>query len=426
MSAQSTKLSWNPFTVYRGLPRPIYFLFLARIINSMGWFVFPFLTLFMKHRLHVGEDEVGVYLLIMSLASGLGSLIGGKLADHMGRKRIMIIFQTLSALLLGACGFLGDSMLVPKILIVGSFLGNIAGPANGAMVMDLTTPENRQQSMSLLYLGMNIGVSVGPLLAGFLFEHYTHWLFWGDMITTLLALTLVTIFIKDTLPGQKEIDEIEQSDRIHERAESNSVFASLWHRPYLLIFCLITVITSFVYAQFGFSIPLHLTDLYGVGKGAIQYGVVTTINAAEVVLLTAFLMIFTRRIKPIFNVALASLTYAIGFGMMYFQIAPWWFYLATAIWTLGEIIASVNIGVYVANHSPVTHRGRFNSIYGIIQGAGGAVAPWLTGMFIVSVGVRWVWPLVFVLSIISMLAFFALGVKESASHAAVPAEKAGE
>jgi hypothetical protein len=41
------------FAEYRGLPRSIYFLFLARIINSMGWFVFPFLTLFMKHKLHV-------------------------------------------------------------------------------------------------------------------------------------------------------------------------------------------------------------------------------------------------------------------------------------------------------------------------------------------------------------------------------------
>lgn len=405
------------FAEYKGLPRSIYFLFLARIINSMGWFVFPFLTLFMKHKLGVSEDEVGVYLLIMSVAGGLGSLIGGKLADHMGRKFIMITFQTLSALLLGACGFLGDSMLVPRFLIAGSFFGSIAGPANGAMVMDLTRPENRQQSMSFIYLGMNIGVAVGPLMAGFLFENYTQWLFWGDMITSLLALSLVMIFVKDTLPGQQEIDEIDRcEERMHEKSENRGVLGALWHRPYLLVFCLITVITSFVYAQFGFSIPLHLTDLYGVGDGAVLFGKVTTINALVVVFLTTFLMVRTRRIRPIFNVALASLTYAIGFGMMFFEIAPWWFYLATVVWTLGEIIASVNINVYVANHSPVTHRGRFNSIYGIIQGTGGAVAPWLTGMFIVSVGIRWVWPLTFVLAAISMIGFIILGKVESGAR----------
>jgi MFS family permease len=366
----------------------------------------------------------------MSIAGGAGSLIGGKLADHMGRKFIMITFQTLSALLLGACGFLGDSMLVPKLLIVGSFLGSIAGPANGAMVMDLTTPENRQQSMSFIYLGMNIGVAVGPLMAGFLFEHYTRWLFWGDMITSLLALSLVMIFVKDTLPGQQEIDEIDRcEERAREKSESRRVFAALWGRPFLLVFCLITVITSFIYAQFGFSIPLHLTDLYGVEDGAIQFGIVTTINALVVVFLTTFLMVRTRRNKPIFNVAMASLTYAIGFGMMFFEISPWWFYLATVVWTLGEIIASVNINVYVANHSPVTHRGRFNSIYGIIQGTGGAVAPWLTGMFIVSAGIRWVWPLIFVLAAVSMIGFIILGKAESRSHhgATVPAaETSGE
>jgi len=420
MSGNGVKGMRMIFTEYKGLPRSIYFLFLARIINSAGWFVFPFLTLFMKHKLGVSEDEVGVYLLIMSIAGGAGSLLGGKLADHMGRKFIMITFQTLSALILGACGFLGDTILVPQLLIVGSFFGSIAGPANGAMVMDLTTPDNRQQSMSLIYLGMNIGVAVGPLVAGFLFENYTRWLFWGDMITSLLGLALVMIFVKDTLPGQQEIEEIDRNEeRTDEKSESSGIFTALLKRPFLLIFCLITVITSFVYSQFGFSIPLHLTDLYGVEDGAIQFGIVTTINALVVVFLTTRLMVHTRRFRPIFNVALASLAYALGFGMMFFQISPWWFYLATIVWTLGEIISSVNINVYVANHSPVTHRGRFNSIYGIIQGTGGAISPWLTGMFIVSLGVRWVWPLTFVLSIIMMVGFIVLGKVESRSRAHV-------
>lgn len=416
MGTQSSRRSWNIFAEYKGLPRSVYFLFLARIINSAGWFVFPFLSLYMTGKLGLEAKVAGVYLTIMSLASGLGSFIGGKLADHMGRKFIMITFQTISALLLGACGFLGETMLVPKLLVVGSFFGSIAGPANGAMMMDLTTPENRQQSMSLLYLGMNIGVAVGPLMAGFLFEHHTHWLFWGDMITSLMALSLVMVFVKDTLPGQKEIDEIEQSDRVHERAERGSVFAALMRRPYLLIFCLITIIISFVYTQFGFSIPQHLNALYGVGDGAIHFGILTTINALIVVFFTTFLMVRTRRNKPIYNVALATFAYAAGFGIMFFEIAPWWFYLATVVWTVGEIIASVNIGVYIANHSPVTHRGRFNSIIGIIQGSGGAIAPILTGMLIDSAGVRWVWPLTFGLAVIAMIGFIILGTKESRAH----------
>lgn len=401
---------------YRALPKEIYILFIARIINSAGWFVFPFLTLYMKHKLHMGEDAIGAYLLAVSISNAAGSLLGGKLADHMGRKKILLIFQTLSALLYGVCGFLGEDMLVPRVLLLASFCGNVAHPATTAMVIDLTTPENRQQSMSLLYLGMNIGVAIGPLVAGYLFEHNTHWLFWGDMITSLIATTLVLLFVRDTLPDKTLIQAIEASaDRAHEKAESGGVFMALWRRPQLLVFCLLTVVTSFVYAQSSFTIPLHLTELFGEGNGAVYYGGNMTLNALVVVALTTPLMIGTRRIRPVMNVALASALYAIGFGMLFFEMGVWWFYISTVIWTLGEIISAVNVGVYVANHSPVTHRGRFDSVYNLIRGSGSAVAPWLTGMFIASTGVRWAWPLTFGLAVIAMIGFILLGNRENRS-----------
>ena len=415
MSTKSSKGLWGIFTEYRGLPREVYILFFARLINSAGWFVFPFLTFYMTQKLGMDADVSGLFLMIIAALQGLGSVVGGKLADHMGRKAILLLFQTLSALIFGVCGFLGETILVPYLLMGASFCGSIAHPANGALVTDLTTPHNRQQAMSLLYLGMNIGVAAGHMAGGFLFENFTRWLFWGDMITSLIALSLVLVFVKDTLPDQEEIEAINESDREGERSARGGVIRALLDRPFLLVFCSIAIIITFIYRQVNYTIPQHLSALFGT-DGAPYFGTMMTLNALVVVFCTTPLMVATRRIRPVYNVMLAAVTYAVGFGMLFFEIGVWWFFASAVIWTVGEIISTVNIGVYVANHSPVTHRGRFNSIYYLIQGAGGAVAPWLTGMFIASHGVRWAWPMVFGLALAAIAGFAILGKWESRSR----------
>ena len=47
MSTKNSIRQWSILTEYKGLPRDVYILFFARLINCAGWFVFPFLTFFM-------------------------------------------------------------------------------------------------------------------------------------------------------------------------------------------------------------------------------------------------------------------------------------------------------------------------------------------------------------------------------------------
>ena len=93
---------------YSGLPRGIYILFFVRIINSMGSFVFPLLTLFLTDKLGLGAREAGMFVSLSALSYIPGGLIGGKLSDIIGRKKVMIIFQGLAALLFLPCAFLGN------------------------------------------------------------------------------------------------------------------------------------------------------------------------------------------------------------------------------------------------------------------------------------------------------------------------------
>ena len=62
---------------YRGLPRQIYILAISRAAVSMGvMFVFPFLSLLLTSRLGYTEAQAGLWIVLASVISILGTLAG--------------------------------------------------------------------------------------------------------------------------------------------------------------------------------------------------------------------------------------------------------------------------------------------------------------------------------------------------------------
>ncbi len=370
------------------------------------------------------ESEVGKYLLMGSLLQIPGSLIGGKLTDLMGRKKIMILFMGLAAFCYLPSALLIDSPetfhYVPYLLILSSFFGSIAHPASGAMMNDLTVPENRQAAFSLLYMGMNAGTAIGSVVAGLLFRKYMKLLFIGDAITTLISILLLANFVKETKPTKDEFTKLEE-ERSDEKAETGGLLAALIHRPALLIFATLDTIYSFIYAQTHFSLPLKAKAVFGEALGPSYYGTLNMVNCLEVIAFTTIITLITRKIRAIYNVSIAGLFFAVGFGMLFFVNSFWLFVLSTIIWTIGEIINATNIGVYIANHTPISHRGRFNSIIGIISSTGGSISPYITGKFIQRYGVNNVWPFIFLLAIAASFFMFILGTHEKGKKRSVSA-----
>jgi len=170
------------FNAYRGLPSSLYVLFGATVINSVGMFVFPFLTLYLTGRLGMSQEEAGVFIMIVNLAYIPANFIGGKIADTFGRKKLMVTAQVLSGLCYIPCGFQSIGGNVRWFLLASVFFDGLTDPARSAMMTDLTTPETRRPGFSLTYLGHNLGFAVGMIIAGFLFEKRRHGSYWGNAI----------------------------------------------------------------------------------------------------------------------------------------------------------------------------------------------------------------------------------------------------
>ena len=385
---------------YSGLDRSIYFLCLAQVVNSIGHFVHPFLTMFLTRKIGMDPVEAGTYVMLSAAAWVPGSLLGGKIADQIGRKRILVLFQSLAAAVLVPCAFLGVSRVIPWLLIGSSFLNGVAEPVNDAMITDLTVAEQRKGAFSLLYLSHNIGFALGPMIAGFLFNRYLPWIFLGDAITTGIAVVLIALFIKESAPSEQQIEESFAEDRSSERAERGSLIRVLLKRPFLVAFMFVHMILSFVYSQTAFSLPLQLSKVFAE-QGPRWYGTIMSFNAVVVIILTTFVIHSTERIKPALTVAIASLFFAVGFGTIGLVRTVPLLLLSTLVWTVGEILEATNTSVYVANHAPITHRGRINAIAPIIMWSGFGLGPPLSAQFIEHYSLTGIWPLCFALSVLA-------------------------
>lgn len=394
------------FNIYRGLPRSVWVLFFSRVVNSIGMFVYPFLAMFMTQRLGFSEGKAGIFIALSGLAMVPGSLIGGKLADKIGRKKIYVTAQLMAAAWFIPCAFLGDSMIIPYFIIVGNFFNGLVHPTHSAMAIDLTTPENRKAGFSLLYLGHNLGFAVGPIIAGFLFTRHTYLLFLGDSFTTIVSVILVLALVPETMPD-KEIIEAKIDDETGEKAEKGGLVKALFTRPFLLVFVLLMMVMNFVYAQMMFTLPLFALDIFG-DRGPIVFGTIMTENAVIVIVLTTVIIALTKKNRPMINVAMAGVLYAAGFGMLFFVNNIFLLYVSTFVWTVGEIISVTNSEVYIANHTPISHRGRFNSILPLFMEAGWAISPPLIGAFIEKTSTRMVWILSFCLSMAAVIGLTVL------------------
>ncbi|MBN2221021.1 MAG: MFS transporter, partial [Vallitaleaceae bacterium] len=270
---------------YGGLPRSIYALFVARIINRMGGFVHAFLALYLSTKLGYSEGQIAEYIILVGVLSTFAPFIGGRIADKRGRKIIYIVAQSLAAFMFIPCGLLTESNpeLVPIFLILASMISSIVDPINGAMVADIAvSAEDRKKAYALLYLGTNVGVAVGPMIGGFLLNRYVVLFFIGDAVTTFISVLLIAFFVRETKLSHEEMKKIKGSEKM----EEGNTLQVLMKKPVLLLFALFSILTSIVYAQSNFGMSLFMAHSFGAAKGPAYYGLLMSFNAIVVLLFT--------------------------------------------------------------------------------------------------------------------------------------------
>src|SRR5438874_5606852 len=169
----------------RALPRGAWIILIVSFVNKFGTFVLPFLTIYLI-RIGYSTAQAGLAVGAYGIGSLCASFLGGHLADHLGRRKTIVLsmFSGAAAML---C--LSQARTLGTFAAFASFAGltcELYRPASSALLADLVPAGQRVTAYAAYRLAFNAGWAFGPATAGFLAGHSFLWLFVGDAFTSAL------------------------------------------------------------------------------------------------------------------------------------------------------------------------------------------------------------------------------------------------
>ncbi|MGW0564783.1 MFS transporter [Streptomyces sp. NPDC003016] len=407
-------------TRFKELPLALRVLFLASFVNRAGMFVFPLLAVYLVRGEGLSPGEAGLLISVGSTGLLVGSLLSGPLCDLRGRRAAL-----LTALLLNAAGYVGLAVLdgpawtYAGLLFVALVGMGMFSPASNTLVADLTTPEQRPFAYTISYVGNNLGMGVGPLLGGVAAAYSYQVMFAGNILAGLVCAAMIVIWVPRDRRGR--------ADGRKDKARAGS----LGHGHVLLI-----VLVSFFYVApligLEYALPLAVTTVLDESAGLV--GAVYTINSIVVVSLGLLLEKHIRAYGTKMLLLVAGALWALGLAVIAFAFSLPAILLSTVVWTLGEIIVSVVVPTYIADHVDERRVGSFMALNGFVLGLARLVVPVGLGVIWTSHGHEPVFLTLLAAPLLGMAAFAMLRIRPAAAAAApvpepptlpVPAADAG-
>lgn len=343
----------------RALPRPAWFLFFGTFLNKFGGFVVPFLTLYLTGRGY-SVSQTGFAVAAYGVGSLLASLLGGHLADHLGRRRTILLsmFSGAATMML-----LSQARGLPFIIVLTALAGlanEFYRPASTALLADVVPSGQRLTAFAALRVSFNAGFAFGPATAGFLAAYGYFWLFAGDAATSVL-FGLVVLF---ALPNGTHNRE--------NNASWKEALRVLRHDRRLHQLLLANFAVGLIFFQMASTFGLYITQM---GFPAAVYGAVISLNGALIVFCELPLTTIVRRFPARRVMALGYVLCAAGFALNAFAHTITGLALCMFIFTFGEMITMPTYTAYVAELAPPNMRGRYMGVSGFTWAFGLITGP---------------------------------------------------
>jgi MFS family permease len=267
------------------------------------------------------------------------------------------------------------------------------------MVADFTSDLDRGRAFSLLYLGTNIGVALGPMAAAFLYSRSLPLLFGGSAL--LIAVSTLLLVFQIPLVTTESFQTEKQVVKTHFLRELCKQPAIVWYLVFFVLYC-------FAYEQNTFALPLQFSSLFGVNAGATRFGYLMTVNAVTVLVSTPLITRLTNHRHQLKNMQLAMWFYVVGFGMYAVCTGYLFFLFATFVWTIGEILVATNGNVFLNAYAPVRYRARFNAVSITAGGLGHALGPSLGALILGSGNYFLLWSVMSAICFLLVLCYFQM------------------
>jgi MFS family permease len=331
---------------------------------------FPFEAIYLREYLDTSMTMIGVVFGLVPLAVMPFQFWGGQLTDRLGRRVVIM-----ASVLIGVVWFVGFAFVtelwqVAVLVALESALGwPLFQTASNAMIADLLPPDRRQEGFGITRVAMNLGVVIGPALAGVALGWGASFrgLFLSAAAGCALMVVLMAIWIRESRPASA-LSPVRHTDRA-----GRSGYGIVLHDRVFLVFCLIAVLPVFCIGNFGSIYAVYVTDFLGLPKA--EWGYLLALNAGIVALVQYPLVRALRLRNRMILLAVSSALLAVGLGGSAFAGPLWSLVILIVVLSIGESLLSPVASAEVSDLAPEAVRGRYMGVWTVVWNGGAALGP---------------------------------------------------
>jgi MFS family permease len=377
----------HPWRGLKDLPKEIWILSMTTLINRAGTMALPFLALYLTQRLNFSAARAGLVLTVYGLGALVTAPIAGKICDSVGALRVMKLSLLLSGALLLLFPLVDSYGEIVALTIAWAVASEAFRPASMSIITEFAPTDQRKAAFALYRLAINLGMSVGPAIGGFLAMFAFQAIFYVDGATSIIAgIVLASAGLKVT---RVETTETAAAARSVQLIKELTALTD----GRLLYFLAALVPVAMVFFQHEAAMPLFLVRDLHISESA--YGLLFSINTIIIIFLEIPLNAAMANWTDRRALSLGALLFGIGFGALAFTQGIWSVAATIVIWTFGEMIFFPSASAYVADLAPAARRGEYMGYFQMSFSLSFTISPWLGTLVLERYGSTILWSAAF-------------------------------
>ena len=373
------------------MPKQMWLLIVGMLVNVVGSsFLWPLNTIYMNEYLGQSLSMAGFVLMLNAGAGVIGNLIGGVLFDKIGGYWSIFTGSILSFIsLLGLVFWHGWPTYVWFLILLG-FSSGIVFPAMFALV-GTVWPEGGRKAFNAIYLAQNLGVAIGPALAGLVASYNMEAIF-------SINLAMYVVFFLIAAIGYRGMDKLGKGSE----EEVKEVAKPVSKAPF---YSLLLVSTAFflcwiAYSQWATTLSSHTQNM---GLSLKEYSLLWTINGLMILALQPIVSPLIRRWQNQIKMQLAFGIIVMMFSFIIILFAENFtmFAVSMIIITIGEVFVWPAVPTIASQLAPEGRDGFYQGIVNSASTLGKMIGPFIGGIVVDQSGMP---ALIFILCVLFIIA----------------------
>ncbi|MDR4946803.1 MFS transporter [Neobacillus cucumis] len=343
-------------------PKAVWAVFFASIIAFMGLGLVDPILPAIAVQLHATQSQVTLLFTSYNAVMAVAMLITGVISSRLGIKWTLLSGIVIIAVF-SALGGLSNGIWSLVSLRGGWGLGNALFVATALAAIVSLSKSGTAKAIILYEAAIGLGISVGPLLGGWLGAMSWRGPFLG--VATLMVVAFIGLILL--------MPKASQDQKSQTKTSLADPFRALKHRS-LLVFGIAAALYNFGFFTLLAYAPFVMgLDEHGLGFVFLGWGVLLAITS----------VFMAPKLQQKFGTIKSMCAMLIMFGILLFVMGTWTstqMVIIICVIAAGALLGNNNtlITTAVMNAAPV-QRSTASAAYSFLRFIGGAIAPYMAG-----------------------------------------------